>query len=74
MSNWKDINMSWEDLRKLEAKKAEQLEEEERRKTASVNLKAFNEKQSDWYGKCRNCGKERRGTMAEVTAPCGCNG
>lgn len=72
MSNWKNVSGSWDDLRKREAKKQEFKDEEERRKTARENLKAFNEKQNDWYGTCRHCGKERTGTLKELSAPCDC--
>lgn len=35
-------------------------------------LKRFNQSQSDWYGTCRQCGKARVGTMAELARAHGC--
>lgn len=37
-----------------------------------VALTAHNEKQNDWYGFCKHCGKKRYGTLAELRGPCEC--
>lgn len=42
--------------------------------TAQVRLAAFNQKQEDWHGKCRKCGKSRVGTLADLSKPCQCDG
>ena len=31
---------------------------------AKAKLDAFNAEQADWYGKCRKCGAELKGTIA----------
>lgn len=36
------------------------------------SLRAYNEKQNDWYGFCRHCGKKRYGTLAQLKEPCEC--
>lgn len=32
-----------------------------------AKLREFNAKQTDWYAKCRVCGRELRGSLAEVS-------
>lgn len=72
VSSWGGENRSWEQIGKIEEKRAAWAEEEERRKTAKDNLNAFNAKQSDWYGTCRFCGQKRIGTLEELSAPHNC--
>lgn len=33
---------------------------------AKATLKAFNEKQTDWYGWCRKCGKPLTGSLKDM--------
>lgn len=40
----------------------------EQKEAMNVQLSKFN----DWYGTCRTCNKERKGTIAELKQPCGC--
>ena len=42
----------------VRAMSAERLEE----------LRSFNESVSDWYAKCQECGKDLKGTRAELIA------
>lgn len=34
---------------------------------ALVKLREFNAEQTDWYARCRVCGRENTGTLAQVS-------